>query len=270
MTGWRTPRGAVAVTAMKMFRVSRRSVLLGSAALALAGPAHAVQQSASERLRRLFARSDEAELKRNPVSRLSRGDFSQADKLGQPFSDAHDSQGRHNALKDLAELARIDRSALTPDEQVSYDVFRWQRDLERRGLTGAVLKADQAMAINHFYGIHAAMAQLQLGPGRGALQHGEGLRRRAEATHPDAGRHGPRGQAAEARRARRPGAAKADHEQRARAARRHDGAGCAGVRLLRSHQDLPRRGPRRRPDAACRGLHQGHRRKGAAGVRADP
>lgn len=165
---------------MQHARFSRRSVLLGSAALALAGPA-AAAATPSSRLRDLFKRSDDAELRRNPVNRLSRGDTSQAAKLGQPYSDAYDAQGRHNALRDLNDLAKIDRSALTPDEQVSYDVFKWQRDLDRRGLSGDVLRADQAMAINHFYGIHAAMAQLSSGqssaPFKTVKDYNDGLKR---------------------------------------------------------------------------------------------
>lgn len=149
---------------MHIASVSRRSVLLGASALALAAPALAAS-SASDRLRALFRRSDEAELRRNPLGRLYRGDFSQAGKLGQPFSDAYDAQGRHDALRDLNDLLKIDRSALSPDEQVSYDVFKWQRELDRRGLSGSILRADQAMPINHFYGVHTSLAQLSSGQG---------------------------------------------------------------------------------------------------------
>jgi len=149
---------------MNPVRFSRRAVLLGSAAAALAGPALA-QSDASERLRRLFARSDEAELRRNPLSALSRGDMRYAGKLGDLFTDSHDAAGRHNALRDLNDLSKIDRSALSPDEQVAYDVFKWQRDLDRRALSGALLRADRAMAVNHFYGVHASFAQLSSGQG---------------------------------------------------------------------------------------------------------
>ena len=165
---------------MNISSVSRRSVLLGASALALASPALA-QSSESERLRALFKRSDEAELRRAPASRLYRGDFSQADKLGKPFSDEFDSQGRHNALKDLAELMRIDRSRLTPDEQVSYDVFKWQRDLDRRSLSGSILRTDQAMAINHFYSAPVQLAELSSGqsaaPYRTVKDYDDGLSR---------------------------------------------------------------------------------------------
>lgn len=149
---------------MKSLPVSRRAVLAGVSAAALAGPALAAA-SASDRLRALFKRSDEAELARNPQARLYRGDFSQAGRLGRPFTDAYDAQGLKNAVRDLKELERIDRSALSGDEQVSYDVFKWQRGLDRRGLSGSLLRADQAMAINHFYGVHAGLAQLSSGQG---------------------------------------------------------------------------------------------------------
>ena len=145
---------------------SRRAVLAGASALAIAGPALAnAAATASERLRALFARSDEAELRRNPLNALQRGDMRYADKVGKLFTDAYDAQGRHNALNDLYELSRIDRSQLAPDEQVAYDVFKWTRDLDRRGASGDILKLDQALAINHFYGIHAGMAELSSGQG---------------------------------------------------------------------------------------------------------
>ena len=103
--------------------VSRRSVLLGSAAAAatLATPAFAA--SPSEALRKLFAASDEAELKRSPLQALYRGETRSAGRLGDLYADSYDAAGRHLALKDLAGLARIDRAALSPDEQVAYDVL---------------------------------------------------------------------------------------------------------------------------------------------------
>jgi len=149
---------------MQHVRFSRRAVLGGVSALALAGPAMG-RETPSAQLRALFRRSDEAELDRNPLGRLYRGDFSQADRLGRPFTDANDTLAYRNAVRDLKALARIERSALSGDEQVSYDVFRWQRDIDRRGLSGSLLRADQAMAINHFYGVHTGYAQLSSGQG---------------------------------------------------------------------------------------------------------
>ncbi len=144
--------------------VSRRSVLLGSAAAAatLATPAFAAA-SPSEALRKLFATSDEAELKRSPLQALNRGETRYAGRLGDLYADSYDAAGRHLVLKDLAGLARIDRAALSADEQVAYDVFKWQRELDRRGNTGAILKTGNALAINHFYGIHNGFAELSSG-----------------------------------------------------------------------------------------------------------
>ncbi len=144
--------------------VSRRSVLLGSAAAAatLATPVHAAA-SPSDALLKLFAASDAAELKRSPLQALYRGETRYAGRLGDLYADSYDAAGRHLALKDLAGLARIDRAALTPDEQVAYDVFKWQRELDRRGNTGAVLKTGNALAINHFSGIHNGFAELSSG-----------------------------------------------------------------------------------------------------------
>ena len=146
---------------MNQHRFSRRFVLTGASALALAGPAAAATPSQS--LAALFARSDEDELKRSPLGALSRGDYRYAGKLGNLYSDAYDTAGRRNAERELAALARINRAELEPDEQVSYDVFKWQRDLDLRGAKGSVLKTSNALAINHFYGIHTGFAELSSG-----------------------------------------------------------------------------------------------------------
>ena len=39
---------------------------------------------------------------------------------------------------ELAALARIDRDALNADEQIAYDVFKWQRELDLRGPAAAI------------------------------------------------------------------------------------------------------------------------------------
>ncbi|MGN6848976.1 MAG: DUF885 domain-containing protein, partial [Sphingomicrobium sp.] len=70
------------------------------------------QQSAHDRLFALFHESDEANLKRNPLQALFRGDMRYYDRLGDLFSDAHYQAEKAAAQHDLAALQAIPRGEL--------------------------------------------------------------------------------------------------------------------------------------------------------------
>ena len=126
-------------------------------------PVSAAAQSPSQALAALFAASDEASLVRNPLNALARGDMRYAGRLGDFLSDEYYEAERSAAESDLAALARIDRAALTPSERISYDVFKWQRDLDLRGLQPDLLALTRVRPIDHFNGFHAQFAQLSAG-----------------------------------------------------------------------------------------------------------
>jgi uncharacterized protein (DUF885 family) len=142
------------------------ALLLGSAAatpVSSAPPAAPAATNASQALAALFRDSDEASLKRNPIQALSRGDMRYAAHLGDTLSDAYFNAEREAARVDLAGLARIDRSALGPDERVAYDVFKWQRGMDLKGLEGGVFAASVVRPLDHFNGFHTGFAQLSSG-----------------------------------------------------------------------------------------------------------
>ena len=118
-----------------------------AASAALAAPPRAQRPSAparlgeGEKLARLFRASDEAGLRRNPLSALYRGDMRYADRFGDYISDAYLAAEKAAAQADLAALALIDRARLSPDERISYDVFKWQTELNLRGFAPELLKA---------------------------------------------------------------------------------------------------------------------------------
>jgi uncharacterized protein (DUF885 family) len=126
-------------------------------------PAPAAASAASVALQALFKQSDEDSLKRNPLQALSRGDMRYADRLGDFFSDAAFEESRQAARRELAALARIDRSALSPDEQVAYDVFKWDRETDLQGLQGEVFQASVVLPVDHFNGFHTDFADLSSG-----------------------------------------------------------------------------------------------------------
>jgi uncharacterized protein (DUF885 family) len=140
---------------------------LGLAACAATSPPEAVPaataQSPSQALASLFAASDEENLRRNPLNALSRGDLRYAGRIGDFLSDAYYDAERAAARSDLAALARIDRAALTPSERISYDIFKWQRTLDLRGLQPDMLALTAVRPIDHFNGFHAQIAQLSSG-----------------------------------------------------------------------------------------------------------
>jgi uncharacterized protein (DUF885 family) len=156
-----------------------RHLMLGAATLALAAcatidsappaPQAAAAATAtaavnpSDALKLLFAQSDEASLKRNPIQALYRGDARYADRLGELITDEYFAAERAAAEAELAALARIDRAALTPDEQVSYDTFKWQRTMDLRGLQPDMLALTATRPIDHFNGLHTFYAELASG-----------------------------------------------------------------------------------------------------------
>ena len=155
--------------------MTKIGLLLGGAALLVTGCAQivppvaatpaAVAHNDSAALAALFAASDATSLERNPIQALYRGDLRYADRLGDYSSDAYYAAERAAAESELAALARIDRAALSPSEQISYDVFKWQRSLDLRGLQPDMLALTAVRPIDHFNGIHTGFAELSSGQG---------------------------------------------------------------------------------------------------------
>ena len=116
--------------------------------------AAATQASASERLNALFRESDEANLRRNPINALFRGDLRYADRLGDYVSDAYFAAERTAAEQELAALAAIDRAELNATDRLAYDVFRFQREDELIDLQPDMLALTAVRPLNHFFGFH--------------------------------------------------------------------------------------------------------------------
>ncbi len=116
-----------------------------------AGP---MVETPSAKLTQLFIASDEARLQRNPLQALFRGDTRYADRFGDGVTDAYFAAEKAAAEADLKVLATIDRSRLTPDEQISYDVFKWQRETDLKGYDPALLGVAKLLPIDHFTGVH--------------------------------------------------------------------------------------------------------------------
>jgi uncharacterized protein (DUF885 family) len=137
-------------------------------AQAPAVPAAAAQGSIHDRLFALFNESDEANLRRNPLQALFRGDMRYADHLGDLFSDAHYQAEKTAAEHDLAGLRAIPRNELSATDQIAYDAFEFETEDTLRGLQPDLLVLTEALPMNHFFGLHTQYPTIASGQG-GAL-----------------------------------------------------------------------------------------------------
>jgi len=129
-----------------------------------AAPA-AVAPDAAATLKKLFADSDEASLKRNPINALFRGDLRYADQLGDYVSAAYFDAERAANEDDLQRLNAIDRAALTATDQVAYDVFKWQTELNLKSLQPDMLALTAVRPLDHFFGFQTFYPDLASGQG---------------------------------------------------------------------------------------------------------
>ena len=115
------------------------ALLVGASLLCFTAPAHAENASASaaamdnhaekemtegEKLKKLFADSDEDNLRRNPIGAIFRGDMRYADQIGDFITDEYNAGEKAANEAELAALMKIDRSKLSATDKIAYDVFK--------------------------------------------------------------------------------------------------------------------------------------------------
>jgi len=123
------------------------------------------QASAHDRLFQLFKDSDEASLKRNPLSALFRGDLRYADHLGDNITDEYFAGERAASESDLAALHSIPRDQLNTTDQLAYDVFEYSTKDTLRGLQPDLLALTAVRPMNHFFGFHTFYPTFASGKG---------------------------------------------------------------------------------------------------------
>ena len=130
-----------------LFVAAAALLLTSSAAVALPTRSHASPRSEVSRLYALFKASDTDYVRRNPLESLFRGDQGSGD-FGDYITDRYFAAERRAAERDLASLRTIDRAALTPEAQVAYDAFAWQRRSDLEGLQPVLLRLSEAQPID--------------------------------------------------------------------------------------------------------------------------
>jgi uncharacterized protein (DUF885 family) len=130
------------------------AALLAAAAMAAGTPAVAAP-TASQQFAALLEEAWQFEVEENPLLATETGDHRYDDRL--PKVSLADAKRRNDATRVfLKRLTDIDRAALTPAEQVSYDVFARQ---EREALEAFDFNA-QLMPITDRYGFHIEFPEL--------------------------------------------------------------------------------------------------------------
>lgn len=128
-------------------------------------PASSASQKAHEQLFQLFKDSDEAQLRRNPLFGLFRGDLRYADQFGDYITDEYLEREKAAATSDLARLHAIDRSLLNPTDQLAYDVFEFTARDTLKGYEPRYLSLTKVRPINHFSGFHTFYPTFSSGEG---------------------------------------------------------------------------------------------------------
>ena len=123
------------------------------------------QKSAHDQLFDLFKASDEASLKRNPLSALFRGDLRYAHTLGDGITDEYYAAERAAAEADLAALQAIPKAELNAVDQIAYDVFEYTTKDALRGLQPDILALTAPRPMNHFFGFHTFYPTFASGKG---------------------------------------------------------------------------------------------------------
>ena len=136
-----------------------------TAAPSAAKPAAAATTAEDAKLRRIFAESDEASLKRNPLEGIFRGDLRYADRLSPYLTPAYEEGERQALLANLRALGTVDRAKLSPVNQIAYDVFKTDNERQLRGYAPAIRQITDVLPINHFSGFQTFYPEFASGQG---------------------------------------------------------------------------------------------------------
>ena len=118
-----------------------------------------------ETMKKLFAQSDEDNLRRNPISGIFRGDLRYADQLGDYISDEYNAREKAAQEQELAALHKIDRSKLNATDKISYDVFERNKKRALVGYSKEILDLSNPRPVNHFSGFHTFYPTFASGKG---------------------------------------------------------------------------------------------------------
>lgn len=131
-----------------------------SAATQANTPAVAPTNREDQRLMLLFADDAQREDNLDPLNTLYREGTVEADALSLLYTDTLDRRRLTSARQSLSALRRIDRAALSPERQISYDVFAINKREEAAALKPEMRALTIVRPFNHFGGLHVEFPSL--------------------------------------------------------------------------------------------------------------
>ncbi|ARS36090.1 DUF885 domain-containing protein [Pontibacter actiniarum] len=150
---------------MKKHRLTLCAVLVAASLGAVSCSRTSEQQQGSEavaaeqNLARLFENYYEERLKLFPLEATAIADNRYNDQLPNDLSQQHQEQVRQLYQRYLGKIKAIDRSQLNEQEQVSYDIFKYEMEVSLEGLE----QPASLLPINQFWSLPITMAQLGSG-----------------------------------------------------------------------------------------------------------
>jgi uncharacterized protein (DUF885 family) len=123
------------------------------------------EMTEGEKMKALFAKSDEDNLKRNPIGALFRGDERYADQLGDYISDEYYAGEKAAETAELAALMQINRDKLNATDKIAYDVFKRDKEQALIGYSDEIMALTVVRPVNHFSGFHTFYPNFASGKG---------------------------------------------------------------------------------------------------------
>lgn len=173
-------------------------LLAGASMLAVASPALAetastaaalehheeAEMTEGQKLKALFAKSNEDNLKRNPIGALFRGDQRYADQLGDYITDEYYTKEKAAETAELEALNEIDRAKLNATDKIAYDVFKGNKQQALKGYSDEIMALTIVRPVNHFSGFHTFYPTFASGKGAAPFKtvknYDDNLKRHAE------------------------------------------------------------------------------------------
>ncbi len=120
-------------------------------------------QQTSDRLNAMFAEYDEEFLQLNPISATFRGDHRYDDRFVNSLTDEYAAEMKALQERYLERLAEFDSEQLGPQDRLSYEIFKLQRENTLEGYTEGYFDLQNLMPVNQFFGFHNFLALLGAG-----------------------------------------------------------------------------------------------------------
>ena len=137
--------------------------LVATPALAERAPAPrsaTTARSEDQRLMLLFAQDAKREQQLSPLQAIYRGEPADPTLVAQLFSESLDRKELASVRASLSALTRIDRRKLSPERQISYDVFAGDKALQLEFLQPDVLALTGVQPLSHFGGLQVEFPSL--------------------------------------------------------------------------------------------------------------